>query len=256
MKAFVIYLPDREHSVKSASAMIPKLTEYGFEASLFIGTDGKDAERQYARENRTLYPYGVKTRDLEKEEIETLFKKNLPENFWEDHRVSVQQRYKWNDNEIRKNSAPGVKGCFDSHYRLWKMCIALNERIAIFEDDVQFTRGYLDVEFKEVLIVSLGKNSFTEEPYKTYLENPTGPHQAIPWRNTSMPGASGYMITPRAAKRLVKFYKNHYAPADAGMNKFIVNIEIHNYIMGRNMLASEGNISMTRYSEWDKDDEE
>jgi hypothetical protein len=120
----------------------------------------------------------------------------------------------------------------------------------IFEDDVKFYRGWNPVAFDGVLILSLGKSSFLSEPYKTYLENPTGTPRALPWKNFSMPGASGYALTPDAALGLIKFYRPYWYPADNAINHFITPIHIHNYIMGRNTLPEEGNVSMTKSKDW------
>ncbi len=120
----------------------------------------------------------------------------------------------------------------------------------IFEDDVKFYRGWHPVEFDGVLILSLGKSSFLTEPNKTYLETPTGIPRAVPWRNFSMPGASGYALTPDAALGLIKFYRPYWYPADNAINQYITPMYIHNYIMGRNTLPEEGNISMTKSKDW------
>jgi len=254
MKAYIIYLPTREHSVNHANYMLDKLLEYNFDATLFEGTDGNIVDEIFKKEERIMHPYSIKSKKLNRDEIAVLLKTELPSLFWEDFDVEVRQRMRWNDNEIAKISNPGVKGCFHSHYRLWRLCVDLNEPIAIFEDDVKFYRGYIPVKFENVLILSLGKSSFLNEPFKSYLENPTERPMAVPWKNYSMPGASGYAITPQAAKKLVKFYRNYYAPADSGMNKSIIEIDIHTHIMGRNTLKEEGNISLTKTNDWNLND--
>lgn len=243
MKAYIIYLSHRPHSNIHANLMFSQLTDFNFDVHLFDGTRAEDANIIFEKENRKLYPYSIKSRYLDREEISELLKKDLPEEFWETYNVSIQEKFKWDQNQILKHSNGGTKGCFHSHYRLWKLCVKMDEPIAIFEDDVKFFRRYEPVEFKDVLILSLGKRTFEQNPYKDYLENPKGTPAAVEWPNFSMPGASGYILKPRAAKSLVKFYKNYYMPADNAINKNLVNIEIHNYLMGRNTLKSEGNIS-------------
>ena len=252
MKAFVIYLPDREHSVNHAISMISQLRSYGFDANLFEGTDGLASEKIFKKEERKLYPYSIKSKNLSKDEIQNFLKENLPEYFWDDYKIDIRQKFRWSEKDASKINTPGVKGCFHSHYRLWKLCNDINEPIAIFEDDVKFFRGYTEVEFDDVLVLSLGKSSFYNEPYKTYLEDPSGPSLAAKWPNFSMPGASGYIIKPHAAKHLIKFYRNYYLPADNAINKGLANIQIHTYIMGRNTLKDEGNISMTKFKWEDK----
>jgi len=143
-------------------------------------------------------------------------------------------------------------GCFYSHYELWQRCVDLNEPIMIFEDDVKFYREWTPIDWDDILILSLGKSSFRDEPFKTYLESPSGLPYAKPWTNFSMPGASGYAIKPHAARVLVKHYKKYYYPADNAINQQVCRIQIHNYIMGRNTIDEEGNVSMTKSKDWDK----
>jgi hypothetical protein len=67
-----------------------------------------------------------------------------------------------------------------------------------------------------------------------------------------MPGASGYAITPDAALGLIKFYRPYWYPADNAINQFVCKIQIHNHLMGRNLLPEEGNVSMTKSKDWAK----
>lgn len=250
MKAYIIYLPDREHSVTHSKYMINKLKSYNIDANLFEGTKGNDTEKIFAKEQRELYPFGIKSKFLNKEEMAELLKKELPKDFWEVYDIQMVEKSRLSDKEIQKISRPGVKGCFHSHFRLWRLCIELNEPIMIFEDDVTFYREYKPVDFTDILIVSLGKNSFYNEPFKSYLECPDGPAESVEWKNFSMPGASGYVISPNGARNLVKFYRHLYTPADNAINKNLVDIKITTYIMGRNTTEDEGNISMTKSKDW------
>lgn len=251
LKAFIIYLPNREHSVSHATYMKDFLEQGGnFEPVLFEGTNGSGVDKIFEKEERKIYPYGIKSRDLNREEIKYWLKDNLPLDFWETYTIKINERSKLSEKEIDKISRKGVKGCFHSHYRLWKKCVELQEPIAIFEDDVKFYRNYIPVPFEGVLILSLGKSSFLADPGKTYLERPSGTPAALPWKNFSMPGASGYAITPDAAQGLIKFYRPYWYPADNAINQFTCKIQIHNYIMGRNTLPEEGNISMTKAKDW------
>jgi len=243
MKAYIIYLPHREHSALHASLMLRQLKDYGIDAHLFEGTKGEDTPRIFEKENRILYPYSIKSRYLNRAEIQSLLKENLPDNFWETYNIQIQEKFKWDERYINKHNSNGTRGCFYSHYRMWRHCLDINEPVMIFEDDVKFFRNYIPTEFDDLLIVSLGKNSFYNEPYKTWLEDPSGTPRAHNWTGFSMPGASGYIIKPHAAKTLLKFYKNYFMPADNAINKNLLKIEITNFLMGRNTLREEGNIS-------------
>lgn len=249
MKAFIIYLKNREHSVQHSDYMLKTLKSYGLDAEKFPGTPGNLATELIKKDERVLYPYSIKSRDLPEEEIKELIRPEIYEEFLQKYVTRISERMLIGDDR-GKLSMPGVIGCFYSHYNLWRKCIDLDEPIMIFEDDVKFYRGWEPIDWDDVLILSLGKSSFQGQPWKTYLENPSGNPQPVSWRNFSMPGASGYAIKPHAAKGLVKFYRNYFYPADNAINQFLCRIQVHNYIMGRNTLPEEGNISMTRLKNW------
>lgn len=249
MKAFVIHLPGRPHSVAHATTMVQTLKSYNIEAQLFKGTPGDRAVHCAKSEGRVPYPYSMKSRSLNEDEIKELIRPEVYEDFKKRFVFQLTEKLPLGEDE-GKVSMPGVIGCFYSHYELWKLCAKLNEPIMIFEDDVKFFRKWEPIDWDDVLVLSLGKTSFLNDPWKKYLETPSGNPQPITWRNFSMPGASGYAIKPHAAKDLVKFYRNYYYPADNAINQQLVKIQVHSYLMGRNTLPEEGNISMTRAKDW------
>jgi len=232
--------------------MLETLKSYKLDAELFEGVPGDLAVKLAAKSEKTLYPYSIKNRSINDEDLKRLIRPELYNEFKEKYHYTIAERQRIGEEHMGKLSRPGVVGCFYSHYALWQKCIDLNEPIMIFEDDVKFYRGWNPISFTGVLILSLGKSSFLTEPNKTYLENPTGIPRAVPWKNFSMPGASGYAITPTAAIGLVKFYKPYWYPADNAINQYITPMYMHNYLMGRNTLPEEGNVSMTKSKDWSK----
>lgn len=247
MKAFVIYLPERTHSVEYATQMIDQLSSFNLEPELYQGISGDQAVIKTQQQGRTLYPYSIKQTELSRNDIESfIIPERRDELLSDEYIIKVIKKNKIGT-DGGKLSMSGVQGCFYSHYNLWLTCIELDEPIMIFEDDVKFFRSWIPIEWEDVLILSLGKSSFLNEPYQTYLENPSGNPQPMPFRQFSMPGASGYAIKPQAAKKLIKFYKKYFYPADNAINQSLVKLEIHNYVMGRNTLPEEGNVSMTRF---------
>jgi len=250
LKAFVIHLADRPHSVSHATYMVDTLKSYNLDAELFVGVNGDEAVKYAAKAGKRLYPFSIKNRQLTTAEIRAYIKPHLWNSFQQQHEIQIYQRQPVGEKDYGKLSRPGVVGCFYSHYALWTKCVDLQEPIMIFEDDVKFFRGWHPVDWEGVLILSLGKSSFLNEPWKTYLENPSGNPQPVPWKNFSMPGASGYAIKPDAALGLMKFYKPYWYPADNAINQYRCTLNIHNYIMGRNTLDEEGNISMTKSKDW------
>lgn len=249
MKAFVIYLKEREHSIQSSQVVLDTLLEYGIDAELFSGIPGDQAIHIATKGNKTLYPYGIKNRELTTAEILKFIKPELQEEFINGYFSRVYERQGLGD-DVEKMSTPGVIGCFMSHYALWKKCIELDEPIMIFEDDVKLYRSFEPIDWEGVLIIALGKQTYLTDPWKTYLENPTGIPQALNWKNFSMPGCVGYAIKPSAARALVKTYRPYWTPADNAINSFVCPIQIATYQMGRTTLPEEGNISSIRTKSW------
>ena len=256
MKAFIIYLPSHEHSVTHSDYMLKTLQSYGLDAALSEGVPGDVAVKLAKKAKKTLYPYSINSKMLDDNDLKKIIRPELYDTFIKNYRYKIIQPQLIGEHHIGKFSRPGVIGCFYSHLKLWKKCVTLQEPIMIFEDDVKFYRGWHPVSWEGVLILSLGKSSFLTDPQKTYLENPTGTPRAVPWKNFSMPGASGYAITPDAAQGLIKFYDPYWYPADNAINKFLVPMYIHTHIMGRNTVRDEGNISMTKSKEWCHTDQE
>lgn len=224
MKAFIIHLSKISESLKTATVVKEKLQSFGIDAKLFEGSYGPQTKEKYAIEGRRYHPWN--------------FKNGPTTPFSDEYRDSQQN--------------PGEMGCFDSHYRLWKKCVKLNEPIMIFEDDVFFTREYFPVEFDEVLITVFG-NPTKSAKYYHYLTNPTGEPKAEEYWQSSMPGTPGYVIKPAAAEKLISMYKKTWLPSDNAMMAAIVKIQVHSHIMGRALVGEDGKKSLVRgkNSFWD-----
>jgi len=217
MKNFIICLSKIPASLETATNLKNQLEEFGADVELFEGTYGNDAVQMTMSENRTVHPFGIKG--------------------------PIDVNSPW----AEKMSSPGIKGCFYSHFRLWQQCVELNEPIVIWEDDVILTRKFFNVDWKDVLVVALGHPNKSPR-YKHLLESPEGTPEAIEYKNTSMPGCCGYAIKPHAAKKLIETYKNTFLPADNAINSTLVNIQIHNYVMG--IAIVEGKKSLTSSKAW------
>jgi GR25 family glycosyltransferase involved in LPS biosynthesis len=221
MKSFIIHLSKIESSLSTALNLKRQLEDFNMPVELFEGTYGNDAVRLMEDEKRTVHPCGIKG------EITTDIK------------------------NFHKMISPGVRGCFYSHYRLWTKCVELNEPIIIFEDDIILTRSFIAINWKDILIVALGHPTKSIR-YMPFLESPSGDPSAEYYKQSSMPGCCGYAIKPQAAKKLIDTYKNTFLPADNAINKSIVEIEIHNYIMGIALTKKDGKKSLTKSKGWGK----
>jgi glycosyl transferase family 25 len=213
MKAFIISLSQIKSSFDSAQVLFKELKKQNFNVSLFEGTYGNDAEKLFLETNRILD---------------------------NDFKLS----HSW------KHTSPGVKGCFYSHYRLWELCYEMNESIAIFEDDVIILKNFIPIDFDDILVLSINYDwNIIRETYKVYLEQDFDINTNVVYRHSCMPGASGYIIKPIAAKKLLEKYKNTYLPADIAINDKICKIKLHPRLMGRSKTMNE-KISLTRVKGW------
>jgi glycosyl transferase family 25 len=192
-------------------------------AELFEGSYGDVIAKKYKEENRILHPWGIKGPN---------------KLFSMDYRMAI--------------GTPGEKGCFDSHYTLWKKCIELDEPILIFEDDATVIRKFIPVAWKDILSV-VSSHHKKMRKYIQYLEKPEGIPEAAPYGQGSMPGNAGYAIKPHAAKILVDEYKNTFLPADNAINQSLVTIQIHSYMMGKAEPrdSTHGKSSLIRTKLWD-----
>lgn len=98
MKNFIIYLPTYKQSVLLAQRALTSAEKFNWDVELFQGVDGKLFD--WGSTNLAINQENAKCRDM--------------------------------------MSRPGVRGCFMSHYLLWKKCLEINEPIGIFEHDIEF----------------------------------------------------------------------------------------------------------------------
>ena len=110
--------------------------------------------------------------------------------------------YKTVDNKKRIAAA-------QSHYRLWKKCVNLNEPICILEHDAIFTNKFTPIETSDdVGAYSINDprgNTFKSKDYHNKLKE--GMNE-VPWVTKcevpqGMPGHSAYVIKPWAAKKII-----------------------------------------------------
>ena len=224
MKSFIIHLSKIPTSLETATRLKTQLEEYNMEAELFEGTYGNDAVKLMEQEDRVVHAWGIK---------------------------GPHPKAGTGSTAAPKLGAPGVKGCFYSHYNLWKKCVELNEPIIIWEDDILISRPYIPVEWKDILVLAIGHPK-KSAIYMPLLESPEGDPDSIDYRYASMPGCCGYAIKPHAAKKLLEIYSRTYLPADNAINKFHVNIQIHNHLMGIAMIKTDGKNSLTRTKYWNE----
>jgi len=168
MKSYIIRLSDFTNSVEWANKAFTSAKAHNWDVHFFEGS------------------YGQK---------ETLA----------DYNIKINRKYK---KAIREFARLGVVGCFLSHYRLWNMCIKLNEPICILEHDVTIHDKFPNTEFSDV--------------YKFCI----GPEAKLTYIGRWWASGAGYCISTLGAKKLVNFANNEGAmPADTMLNTGIVDIK-------------------------------
>lgn len=221
MRAYVIGLGRIPESFESAMRVYTHLKSDGLDVAFHEGTYGDEVEEIFAQENRQLHPISFKGNPVDEE-------------------------------YTRSSMRLGVMACFHSHWRLWQRCVQLDEPILIFEDDVIFERGWLEVEWHDVLLVATGKSVYKDDWYAEKLYNPSGEPQAVPLNRKVMPGAVGYGLTPQGAAKLLACYQKTFLPADNAMNAQVVQLQCHTYLMGRAALETDGKKSLTKTRLWSR----
>jgi len=141
----------------------------------------------------------------------------------------------WKD-KMKKNRL-GVKGCFLSHYSLWKESLTKDKPIAIFEHDAVMLRPLptnILKQFKEFLMLdpynkmkgSYESNHLDESKIgvEEYFNNDSNPKYGV--TDQYVMGLQAYIIKPEAAEKLIKnVKKNGYLPADIQCHKGLINIQ-------------------------------
>ena len=202
MKAYIITVKGNDLSEKAA--------EKTFESAKWAGLDAK-------------YYYGV-NRYHSKSILERY-------NLTIDNTEGVFTKVSYKDSTV---------GCFLSHFKLWKKCINSNTPFVILEHDVNFTKKFkyeLPKSFEGV--VNLGKPLWGSKwkswidglyhrtcrvPMKSFIDE----YKYCDCEEHFLHGAHAYIITPKAADKLVNYYsENGIVPADNAINTDVCNIADH-----------------------------
>ena len=127
-------------------------------------------------------------------------------------RMGFDTNQTWKDPMDKQHLSVGAVGCFISHFRLWEICIELNNPIMILEDDV-----IIEDEFNYQDIIDLVNEGYNLI-YPGYAE--MGSAKPVEGRiELVIPDypywASSYIITPDSAKILINDkIKQNIIPVD------------------------------------------
>ena len=199
MKSYIIYLPQFETSTQWANHALATGLDHGWDVELFAGIDGRTVDG-----------------DL-----------------WNTTGIAINQT---NAKCRVMMERPGVRGCFLSHYTLWKRCIELNEPIGIFEHDIEFCKPAPDAEFDHLLKLegfSLKKPRPAGEWYegaRAYILKPAGAQRLVNWVQTNGAIAADVCIGLNVLEitlcnnQTIKIAQTHSNKQDAHTQSFTWNL--------------------------------
>tara|TARA_B110000503_G_scaffold92351_1_gene139273 strand:- start:4550 stop:5125 length:576 start_codon:yes stop_codon:yes gene_type:complete len=128
----------------------------------------------------------------------------------EDFNLFANTRFKKGSMRLQR---AGVRGCFLSHFSLWKKCIELNVPICILEHDVTIRQPFPTVKFNDILKFA------------------TGPQGKPLYMGDWHAGAMAYCVSPNGAKKLIQFVQDHGAmPADVMLCTGIIHLDFYDPI--------------------------
>ena len=116
-------------------------------------------------------------------------------------------------------------GCYASHYSMWEKCVELDSPIIVLEDDAKFKDNFLDV----LDFINSEKNTFEffwlqpdRLKNKRKLVADFG-HFSVYQFSKGFIGATGYYLTPKAAKKFLAQSQEWYLTVDVTMDRFFEN---------------------------------
>jgi glycosyl transferase family 25 len=217
MKAFIICLEKYKTSYESAIKTQQQIKKIGINSELFFSIDP--------------------------ENINNLFKKeNIKLHYKRCNSVGLTRLYTYLDFKYSRLNSEGQKSCFYSHYLLWKKCYKLNENILILEDDaiinVNIIKNLNINNQIDIILVcvdlNLKSHSFlnnNQEMFESLISAQNNVNKNLDIKlikytyiDASIPGAAGYVMTPKGAEKLLKEYHQSYLPADRAINTNLLNI--------------------------------
>lgn len=164
------------------------------------------------------------------EYFDGVYKHNLNE-VWRQERLQLYHK------QSNNKKVAGVKGCFLSHYLLWKKCIERDSPIIIFEHDglmikplpnvvVESNYDVLNLDYSSRQVVNYWEH--VEKDFGTDILSWEKPQKwgYSKFNKGSIDGIHGYIIKPNGAKKLINFAKEYGTlPADIHINSLVVDLK-------------------------------
>jgi glycosyl transferase family 25 len=105
----------------------------------------------------------------------------------------------------RRKAVPGELGCYVSHLLAWEKCIALNQPLLVLEDDAELTPDFMaGIKVLQTLADNVGYVRVEPLESKWVVTVWQQQHFSLVKQLKVGMCATGYLITPNAAKQLLK----------------------------------------------------
>lgn len=115
----------------------------------------------------------------------------------------------------RRRAAPGELGCYVSHLLAWEKCVEVDEPIVVLEDDFQLTPDFeAGIEYLEKFVDRISFVRLEPLEKQFYLTSRRDPDFALVKQLNVGMCATGYVITPQGAKKLLENGRTIKAPLD------------------------------------------
>ncbi|TNH05801.1 glycosyltransferase family 25 protein [Testudinibacter sp. TR-2022] len=119
----------------------------------------------------------------------------------------------------------GELGCFASHYLLWKTCLEQNKAIIILEDDAHLTEHFPSFYSSAEKITNAYEFAWLHSSSRggKYFQLDKIDSFSIDKYFKEYICATGYLITPSAAKKFLTYMEEWIYPVDDSMTRFYEN---------------------------------
>jgi GR25 family glycosyltransferase involved in LPS biosynthesis len=149
---------------------------------------------------------------------------------YDNHDAILAQEGLFPNPGIVKKLRNGYKGCFLSHYLVWKKAIEFNEPILVFEHDAIILRPLPEnilSMFDTLLVMDrFSREENYEELLSTDFPLKVHKHKQLPEvtgkqiNKTHIKGAHGVLIKPEGAKQMIDSLRKHgYLISDVAINQ-------------------------------------
>ena len=115
----------------------------------------------------------------------------------------------------RRKAAPGELGCYVSHLLAWEKSVELNEPIVVLEDDFELTDNFkAGIAYIEQYVDKLAFVRLEPLEKRFFITSKKGPDFALVKQLNVGMCATGYVITPHGARKLLARGMRIEAPVD------------------------------------------